>query len=257
MPLRRFHLTIAAALAAACFALAATPAGALSASDRPAIEAIIKDYLLKNPEVLRDALEELEKKQAAEDVKNQGATIAANKKLIFDSPRAPSFGNPKGDVTLVEFFDYNCGYCRHALGDVLKLVKDDPKLKVVLKEFPVLGPSSVEAAKVAVAVRMQDTTGKKYIEFHKRLLGGRGEANGERALQAAKEAGFDLDRIRKDMKSPEVAATLNESAKLARSLGINGTPTFIMPGEMIVGALGYDTLKSKIDSVRKCGKATC
>lgn len=255
MPIRRFHLTTVAAAAAVCLAFAATPASALSDNDRPAIEAIIKDYLLKNPEVLRDALEELEKRQTAEDAKKQGTTIAANQSLIFNSPHAPVIGNPKGDVTLVEFFDYNCGYCKHAMGDILKLAKSDPKLKIVLKEFPVLGPGSVEAAKVAVAVHMQDSGGK-YIEFHKRLLNER-EANGERAIQAAKDSGFDVARLRKDMESDEVVNTLRENMSLARALGINGTPTFVIADEMVVGALGYDTLKSKIDAVRKCGKATC
>jgi protein-disulfide isomerase len=252
---RRLALTLAA-LAAAGFAFAATPAGALTDKDRPEVEAIIKDYLVKHPEVLRDALESLEKMQASEESKKQSAVIAANHKVIFDSPRGPSIGNPNGDVTLVEFFDYNCGYCKHALGDVMKLVKDDPKLKVVLKEFPVLGPGSVDAAKVAVAVRMQDS-GHKYFEFHKRLLGGRGEANKERALAAAKDAGFDIARIQKDMESPEVANTIRESMGIAQALGINGTPTFIVANEMVVGAMGYDALKSKIDAVRKCGKATC
>jgi protein-disulfide isomerase len=252
---RRLALTLAA-LAAAGFAFAATPAGALTDKDRPEVEAIIKDYLVKHPEVLRDALESLEKMQASEESKKQSAVIAANHKVIFDSPRGPSIGNPNGDVTLVEFFDYNCGYCKHALGDVMKLVKDDPKLKVVLKEFPVLGPGSVDAAKVAVAVRMQDS-GHKYFEFHKRLLGGRGEANKERALAAAKDAGFDIARIQKDMESPEVANTLRESMGIAQALGINGTPTFIVANEMVVGAMGYDALKSKIDAVRKCGMATC
>ena len=134
--------------------------------------------------------------------------------------------------------------------------KDDPKLKVVFKEFPVLGPGSVEAAKVAVAVRMQDKGGK-YIEFHRRLLGSRGEANKERALAAAKDAGFDMARIEKDLQSPEIADTLKESARLAESLGLNGTPTFVIADELVIGAQGYDALKSKIDAARKCGKATC
>ncbi|HVT55910.1 MAG TPA: DsbA family protein [Xanthobacteraceae bacterium] len=255
MKKRRLPLTLAA-LAAAGFALTATPAGALTDKDRPEIEAIIKDYLIKHPEVLREALESLEKMQASEETKKQSAAIAAHHKVIFDSPRGPVYGNPKGDVTLVEFFDYNCSYCRHSLADVAKLVKGDPKLKVVFKEFPVLGPSSVDAAKVAVAVRMQDS-GHKYFEFHKRLLGGRGEANKERALAAAKDAGFDMARIQKDMESPEVANTLRESMGIAQALGINGTPTFIVADEMVVGAMGYDALKSKIDAVRKCGKATC
>jgi protein-disulfide isomerase len=135
-------------------------------------------------------------------------------------------------------------------------LQEDPKLKVVLKEFPVLGPNSVDAAKVAVAVRMQDAGGK-YFDFHKRLLGTRGEANKERALAAAKDAGFDMARIQRDMESPEVRETLTESMALAQSLGINGTPTFIIADEMVVGAQGYDALKNRIASVRKCGKASC
>jgi len=244
------------AVAIACGFLLAAPASALTEQDRPEIEAIVKNYLLKNPEVLRDALEALEKRQAQEEQGKQRQVIASNAKLIFESTRAPSLGNPQGDVTLVEFFDYNCGYCKRAMQDVMQLTKDDPKLKVVLKEFPVLGPGSVEAAKVAVAVRMQDKGGK-YIEFHRRLLSGRGEANKERALAAAKDAGFDMARIDKDLQSSEIAETLNESAKLAEALGLNGTPTFIIADEMVVGAQGYDALKKKVDATRQCGKATC
>jgi len=253
---RGHSLMIAVCATVIGLALPATPARALTDADKGAVEAIVKDYLLNNPEVLRDALDVLEKRQAAEEATKQKAVIASNAKLIFESPRGPSFGNPKGDVTLVEFFDYNCGYCKHAMGDVMQLAKDDPKLKVVFKELPVLGPGSLEAAKVAIAVRMQDKN-NKYVEFHRRLLGGRGEANKERALAAAKDTGFDLAQIEKDMKSSEVDETLKESAKLAQDLGVNGTPTFVVADELIMGALGYDALKSKIDSARKCGKATC
>jgi protein-disulfide isomerase len=173
MPAFKFPLRFAATAAAFGFLFSAAPAGALTDKDRPEIEAIVKEYLLKNPEVLRDALDVLEKRQAAEEQNKQKQVISSNAKLIFDSPRGPSFGNPQGDVTLVEFFDYNCGYCKHAMQDVMQLSKEDPKLRVVLKEFPVLGPGSVDAAKVAVAVRMQDKGGK-YVEFHRLLLGGRG-----------------------------------------------------------------------------------
>jgi protein-disulfide isomerase len=256
MLVRHPRLTIAACIAAIGLMFAAAPARALSDSDKAAVEAIIKEYLVKNPEVLREALEVLEKRQASEESKKQQATIAKNGKLIFDSPRGPVVGNPAGDVTLVEFFDYNCGYCKRAMQDIMQLSKEDPKLKVVLKEFPVLGAGSVDAAKIAIAVRMQDKGGK-YIEFHRRLLGVRGEANKERAMAAAKDAGFDMARIEKDLQSPEIGETLKESALLADSLGINGTPTFVIADELVVGALGYDALKSKIESARKCGKATC
>ena len=256
MPVSRFPLRSAALAAAFGFLFSAAPAGALTDKDRPEIEAIVKEYLLKNPEVLRDALEALEKHQSAADQDKQRRAISSNAKLIFESERGPSVGNPQGDVTLVEFFDYNCGYCKRAMQDVLQLTKEDPKLKVVLKEFPVLGPGSVDAAKVAIAVRMQDKGGK-YIEFHRRLLGIRGEANKERALAAAKEAGFDMARIDKDLQSQEIGDTLKESAKLAESLGLNGTPTFVIADELIIGAQGYEILKNKIAATRKCGKATC
>jgi protein-disulfide isomerase len=256
MPNFRFSLRSAAIAAAVGVLLSAGPAGALTDQDRPEIEAIVKDYLLKHPEVLRDALDVLEKHQAQEDQDKQRKAIASNAKLIFESPRGPVFGNPQGDVTLVEFFDYNCGYCKRAMQDVMQLAKEDSQLKIVFKEFPVLGPGSVDAAKVAAAVRMQDKGGK-YVEFHRRLLGGRGEANKERALAAAKDAGFDVARIEKDLQSTEVEQTIKESMQLAESLGVNGTPTFVIADELVIGAQGYDALKGKIDATRKCGKATC
>ena len=142
------------------------------------------------------------------------------------------------------------------MSDMFDLLKNDPKLKVVLKEFPVLGPGSVEAARVAVAVRMQDKTGKKYLDFHQKLLGGRGQADKARALAAAKEAGFDMAKLEKDMASDEVKQSLEESLKLAEKLGLNGTPSYVIGQNVVVGAVGLDALKEKINSAR-CGKATC
>jgi protein-disulfide isomerase len=165
-------------------------------------------------------------------------------------------GNPQGDVTFVEFFDYNCGYCKRAMSDMFDMIKHDPKLKVVLKEFPVLGPGSVEAARVAVAVRMQDKTGKKYIDFHQKLLGGRGQADKARALAAAKDAGFDVARLERDMTSDEVQKSLAESFKLAEKLNLNGTPSYVIGDNVTVGAVGLEALKEKINTAR-CGKATC
>ena len=167
-------------------------------------------------------------------------------------------GNPQGDVTLVEFFDYNCGYCKRALSDLMNLMKADPKLKVVLKEFPVLGPSSVEAARVGVAVRMQDRTGKKYLEFHQKLLSGRGQVDKARALAVAKEVGLDMARLEKDMASDEVTATLQESGQLADKLGLNGTPSYVVGPDVVVGAVGLEVLKQKVDNARACAAAaTC
>jgi protein-disulfide isomerase len=164
-------------------------------------------------------------------------------------------GNPQGDVTFVEFFDYNCGYCKRAMDDMFALMKSDPKLKVVLKEFPVLGPGSVEAARVAVAVRMQDKTGKKYMDFHQKLLSGRGQADKARALAVAKEAGLDMARVERDLTSDEVRQTLEESLKLAEKLGLNGTPSYVIGSNVVIGAVGLDKLKESINTAR-CGKTT-
>src|SRR5207302_10173259 len=144
------------------------------------------------------AINELEKKQVAADAEKNTTAVKDNAQLIFSSPRQVTIGNPQGDVTMVEFFDYNCGYCKRAMADMFDLMKDDPKLKVVLKEFPVLGEGSMQAAQVAVAVRMQDKTGKKYLDFHTKLLSGRGPADKTRALAVAKEIGLDMARLDKD-----------------------------------------------------------
>ena len=129
---------------------------------------------------------------------------------------------------------------------MMTLLKTNPNLKFVLKEFPVLGPGSVEAAHVAVAARMQDPSGKKYIEFHQKLLGGRGPADKARALAVAKEVGFDMPRLEKDMNSDEVKATIDENMKLADSLGVSGTPTYVVGDEVVVGAVGLDELQAKL-----------
>jgi protein-disulfide isomerase len=199
---------------------------------------------------------ELSKRQSAAEAEKHEAGVSKNADAIFNSPRGVMLGNKDGDVTFVEFFDYNCGYCKRALSDMVTLMEKDPKLKVVLKEFPVLGPGSVEAAKVAVAVRMQDKTGKKYLEFHQKLLGGRGQADKTRALAVAKEIGLDVAKIEKDMAGDEVKATIEESFKLAEALGLNGTPSYVVGTDVVIGAVGANTLKEKINSAR-CGKATC
>ncbi len=222
-----------------------------SADQRQQIEGIIKSYLLEHPEVLQDVMAELDKRQQAEESDKHRAAVIENKAKLFSSPHQVVLGNPQGKVTVVEFFDYNCGYCKRALPDMLTLLKQDSNLKFVLKEFPVLGEGSVEAAHVAVAARMQDTTGKKYIEFHQKLLGGRGPADKARALAVAKEVGFDMARIEKDMSSDEVKKTIDEDMKLADAIGVNGTPSYVIGDEVVVGAVGLDALREKLGAEPK------
>ena len=249
---------LASALFALALAAAPQAASAQNFSDvqRSDIQKIIREYLIANPEVLEEAMNELTKRQAAAEAEKHQASIAKNADAIFNSPRGVMLGNKDGDVTFVEFFDYNCGYCKRALTDMLELMKSDSKLKVVLKEFPVLSQGSVEAAHVAVAVRMQDPTGKKYLDFHQKLLMGRGAADKARAMAAAKEAGLDMTKLEKDYSSEEVRATLEENLKLAEAMGMNGTPSYVIGKQIVIGAVGLDNLKEKISNAR-CGKATC
>ena len=249
-------------LAPALFALAlcgvplAASAQSFSDTQRGDIESIVRNYLIAHPEVLEEAMSELSKRQAVAEAEKHEASVTTNADKIFNSPRGVVLGNKDGDVNFVEFFDYNCGYCKRAMADMLDLMKADPKLKVVLKEFPVLSQGSVEAAQVAVAVRMQDPTGKKYLDFHQRLLGGRGQADKAHAMAAAKEAGLDTARIEKDLASPEVRATLEENLKLAEAMGMNGTPSYVIGKQVVIGAVGLESLKEKI-GIARCGKATC
>ncbi len=253
LPLLRSILTAAlltATGAAAVHAQSVTPA------QRTEFERIIREYLIQNPEVLQEAIAALEKKQAMADAEKHKAAVKENAQTLFHSARHVVVGNPQGDVTMVEFYDYNCGYCKRAMNDKIELIKADPKLRVVLKEFPVLGPGSVEAARVAVAVRMQDKTGKKYLEFHQKLMGGRGQADKARALAAAREVGLDTARIERDMNGEEVRVSLEESFKLAERLGLNGTPSYVVGNDVVIGAVGLEALRAKVNEAR-CGKPAC
>jgi protein-disulfide isomerase len=218
--------------------------------------AFIKDYLVANPDVLRAAIEALDKhdKQVAEEERQK--TVSEQTGPLFGSKYQATVGNTKASTTLVEFFDYNCHYCKGALPDVARLMKDDPNLRVVLKDYPVLGPGSVEAAKVASAARNQ-LPGDKFWAFHSRLLAMHGPIGKAEALSVARDLGLDMDRLNKDMESREIDAGLSEVMGIAESLQINGTPSFVVGQEVVVGAVGYDELKGKIDSVHKCGHSVC
>jgi protein-disulfide isomerase len=241
----------AALLAATTVFAPAASAQTFSDDQRQQIEGIIKDYLMNHPEVMQEINAAVDKHQQEVDIEKQRVTIKENNATLFSSPHQVVLGNPQGKLTMVEFFDYNCAFCKRAMTDMLDLLKNDHDIKFVLKEFPVLGEGSVDAAHVAVAARMQDATGKKYIEFHQKLLGGRGAADKARAMAVAKEVGFDMARIEKDMASDEVKATIDEDMKLADALGVTGTPSYVVGSQLVVGAVGLDALKEKIDAERK------
>ena len=250
---------LARAAAAALFGLAAVAAPLRAEAQtiqKAEIEKIVHDYLIANPEVIRDAIDELDRRQKVAEADSRQKVVSQSADKLFNSVNQAVVGNPAGDVTLVEFFDYNCGYCKRALDDVAKLVDGDSKLRVVLKDFPVLGAGSVEAAEIAAALRLQFKPDKFY-EFHRKLLGLRGSVGKAQALAVAKDLGADTARLEKDAKGPEVKAAIREVAELADSLNLSGTPSWVLGKEVIVGAVGYQPLKAKIDNTRKCGKTMC
>jgi len=256
-----FNVAVAAAVAAATAAatsylvLRYAPLGAASA-DQVRIEKTVRDYLTKNPEVLVEMTNELDKRQAAEQEAQQKKAISENADAIFRSPMAHVVGNPSGDVSLVEFFDYNCGYCRKAMPDVVKLVKDDGKIRLVLKELPIFGEDSEAAAKLALASNKQG----KYFEMHQKLFSEPGKADKDKALRVAKELGLDVDQLQKDAEDPDIRKGLEQAKDLAQKLNLQGTPLYLIGDRVLPGAPDdlLDELKAKVADVRKNGcSATC
>ena len=219
------------------------------------IEKIVRDYLIKNPEILIEVQSALEKKMEIARTGQMEKSLVANADILYRSKDAAFVGNPNGDVTVIEFFDYNCGYCKRALGDVAKITELDKNVKVIFKELPIFGRESEEAARVALAARNQG----KYWEVHKGLLLAKGRANKASALRIAAKNGLDMARIKTDMNSEAVTRAIEETKALAQRMGINGTPHFFVGNRMIPGA--PDDLLSQIKkhtaAVRKEGCKFC
>jgi protein-disulfide isomerase len=245
---------LAGRLACACLTVgivlvASAPAGAEQAKavDLPVeqIEKIVREYLLREPEVVYDALEELQRRQAEAAAVRQRAAIAQNQGELMNDHASPVGGNPDGDVTLVEFFDYRCAYCRRVVSSMRALLDEDRGLRVVFKELPVLGPDSVRAARAALASRNQDG----YVPFHFALMTADDlSLAGIRA--AAETVGLDPDQLEADMAAPEVMATIEANYALANELGIEGTPAFVIGEQLIPGAVDKARLEQLIDEAR-------
>lgn len=254
--LRRWR-AFGAALAFAVTLGAALPAAAqITGQQRSEIEGVIRDYLIKNPEVLRDALIELDRRAKTEEEGQRRQAVERLEAQIFNSKHQVVVGNPKGAISLVEFYDYNCGFCKRALSDLAALIKANPDLRVILKEFPVLSQGSVEAAHVAAAVKMQ-LPPDRFWAFHQKLMSSRGQVGRNQALAIANEFNVDAARLTRDMASANVKAGIQETMQLGEALGINGTPSYVIGKDVVVGAVGQEALQSRISNIRKCGKATC
>src|SRR4030095_6270352 len=217
------------------------------------IERIIRDYLINKPEILVEMTNELDKRQAAEQSVQQQKAISEHAYAILRSPFVHWAGNLKGYVNVVEFFDYNCPYCRHALPDVLKLINEDGKVRLVLKELPILSDDSVAAAKLALAANKQG----KYFEMHQKLFSEPGKADKDKALRIAKELGLDIDQLQKDAEDPDIKKALDEAKELAQKLDLKGTPMFLIRDRVIAGATEdlFDKLKSKVGKTERLRKS--
>ena len=222
---------------------------------KKALGDIIKDYLIKNPEVMFEVQSALEEKSQKEQDAKLKAFMANNAKAIYRSPGSSLAGDPDGDVTVVEFFDYNCGYCKRGLPEVQKLLQDDKKVRFVFKELPILAKGSEEAARVALAAKLQG----KYWEFHQAMLGSKGQANEATALKVAESLGLDMNKIKADMAGDAVKRELQSDLELAKQLGVNGTPHFLVGDKSIPGAPDdlHQQLETLVGDYRKSGCAIC
>lgn len=243
-------LLFAAALALS--AAAAGPAAAQSMpapADKEAFGQAVRQYLLDNPEVLLEAMEGLKAKQQQAEAEAFKSAFAARRKQIFDDPATPVGGNPKGDVTLVEFFDYRCGVCKSVHPVVAELVKTDSGIRRVYKEWPILGPESIFAARAALAAHRQG----RYLAFHDALMAARGALDPAAVFSIAGKAGIDVARLKKDMDAPEIEAAIRKNYELARALNLNGTPSFLIGETVLRGARDLDTLRELVARARKPG----
>jgi protein-disulfide isomerase len=238
-------------LAAACVLAGLVLGGACTLqADEPElpvdqVEKIVRDYLLREPEIIYEALQELQRRQAEAEAAQQRAAIAAHQDELLDAPDTPVGGNPDGDVTLVEFFDYRCAYCRRVVTSMRTLLDEDRRLRVVFKELPVLGEDSVRAARAALASQSQGG----YVPFHFALMAADDlSMQGIRAAAAA--VGLDPDRLEADMSSPEVMAAIEANYELANQLGIEGTPAFVIGDQLIPGAVDKARLDQLIRQAR-------
>lgn len=245
-----------AAIAVVC-AIAASPAAAfdlenLAPGEREALRAEMRAWLLENPEVLVEAIGVLEERQATAQGADDATLIAVNAEALFDNPHAWVGGNPEGDVTLVEFLDYNCGFCRRAHPEVMELLEFDENVRLVMIEMPILGPESELAARFALAV-LQTAGDDAYAELHDRLMTLNGRTSAPVLSRIAGEMGLDMEALSVRMQGPEVSAILDGNRALAQRLGISGTPSFVVGDRMLRGYLPLADMLDVVEAVREGG----
>ena len=247
--------SLRASLAPSALAESAADSKLFSPEQKAAIGEIVKAYLLEHPEVMADVQSALEAKLEKEQSEKLKTFMASNAKDIFRNASSPVAGDANGDITVVEFFDYNCGYCKRGLPEVQKLIAGDKKVRFVFNELPILSKGSLETARIALAAKRQG----KYWEFHQAMLSSKGQSNEASALKVAETLGLDIAKVKADAAGDEVKQELEKMTKLAKDMGINGTPHFLVGDKSIPGAPEdlHSQLETLVTDFRKSGCTTC
>lgn len=229
-----------------------TPANDFTDKQKEQIEAVVRNLLVnKDPMIILNAAHEAQRKQEEEAGKKAVESVGKNKDKLFSNAKDPFVGNEKGDVVVVEFFDYNCGYCKKANPTIRKLIEEDKNVKVIYKEFPILAESSRLASRYALAANKQN----KYAAFHNALMESKAQINDDKLMEIAGQVGLDKDKLKKDMEDPDVNAQITADQDLGRDVGARGTPTFIVGDKVVPGAMELEEMKSIIAEMRKGKKS--
>lgn len=247
--MKRILASSALALSLAAAPLAAFDLSSMSDAERAAFRDEVRAYLLDNPEVIMEAVAVLEQRQQQAQAAGDVALVAAHSEQIFNDGYSWVGGNPEGDITLVEFVDYRCGYCRKAHDDVAELVKSDGNIKLIVKEFPILGEASTASSRFAIAMK-QLHGAEAYKQAHDALISMRKDPTDKTLAKLAKSLGFDGDEVVARMQSDEVTAEIAATRQLAGALQISGTPTFVMQDELLRGYLPLENMRALVADKR-------
>lgn len=233
--------------AALTFGVLTPAAAAEEALTKEAVEKIVHDYIMEHPDVILDAVNQYQQRTMEE---KQKAAVETNREYLFRDERSPVIGNPEGDVTIVEFFDYNCGYCKRVLPTVQELINEDKNIKVIFKDIPILGPTSETAAKWALAAQKHN----KYFEFHTALMNHKGPITDDTLSKIATDLELDPARLKKDAETTDVLLQIERNRSLFTQMGLGGTPAFIIGDEVVPGAIGKDEMLKLIEKTRAQNK---
>lgn len=242
-----FRSIAAAALCVFMGAATANAADSFTPAQTRELERIVHDYIIKHPEVLMESIQAAEEKEKADKVARAEHSIHDQEAALLHDPESQVGGNPNGDVTIVEFFDYRCPYCKQVEPVLESLLASDRKLRIVYKEFPILGPASTYASRIALASRAQG----KYDAFHRAMMGTKGSIDEKVVDRVARSVGIDIDKARSDMNGPGIEAVIKKDFALADAININGTPAFIIAGKLYPGAMTMEELKKAIADARQ------